>query len=275
MPNLADTQRIFWQLISAPEGVSARLAALVDREPALPSGLDGWIRGDERLGAVDRLDVYSSMYFFRLLDCLAEDFPALDAVLGHEGFHRLARDYLAVHPSRHPSLRMLGRALADFLETHPLSEERPYLADLARFEWALFDAFDAADVPPLPSERLKAVPPEDWPSARLSLTPSLRIVEAGAPVQDVWTAATEGKELPPITKRPTVLRVWREELRVFHRPIEPVELAAVRSVERGENFQATCEAAAAIVGAERAGPEVLAILERWIGDQLIVGFETA
>ncbi len=263
MPNLADTQQIFWRLISAPDGVPAGLA-----------GIEGWIRGDERLGAAARLGVYSSMYFFRLLDCLVEDFPALHAVLGHEDFHRLARDYLTVHPSRHPSLRRLGGALAGFLDTHSLSQERPYLGDLARFEWALLDAFDAADAPPLPSEQLKAVPPEEWPSARLSLTPSLRIVEVSAPVHDLWTAATEGKDLPPISKRPTVLRVWREELRVFHRAIEAVELAALRSVERGENFQTTCEAAAAIVGEEAAGPEVLAILARWLGDQLVVGFET-
>lgn len=274
MPNLADTQRIFWRLISAPEGVRAGLAAVAEREPVLRSGLQGWIRGDDRLGATERLEVYSNMYFVRLLDCLAEDYPALHSVIGHEKFHRLAADYLAAHPSRHPSLRMLGGALGEFLATHPLATEWPYLADLARFEWALLEAFDAADVSPIPQDRLRAAPAEAWPHARLLVTPSLRIVEARAPVQDVWKAATEGTEIPSIEARPTVLRVWREELRVFHRAIEAAELAVLRSIERGEDFQTMCEAAAAVVGEEEAGPKVAALLERWLADQLIVGFET-
>ncbi len=123
MTRLAQTQDVFWRLISAPEGVAAGLAALPDRERALPFGLDGWLRDDERLSAIERLDVYANMYFFRLLDCLAEDFPAIHAVVGHERFHALVRDYLTIHPSEHPSVRMLGRALGDLLETHPLSAE--------------------------------------------------------------------------------------------------------------------------------------------------------
>jgi hypothetical protein len=275
MPSLAHTQRIFWQLISAPEGVSARLAALLDGDPGLPGGLEAWIRGDDRLGATERLDVYAGMYFYRLLECLTEDFPAVHAVLGHEKFHRLARDYLTIHPSGHPSLRMLGRALGGFLETHAFLSECPYLADLARFEWALLEAFDAADASPVAPERLKGLAPDDWPFVRLSLTPSLRIVEAARPVQEVWAATSEGSEVPIIPQRRTVIRVWREDLRVFHRVIDEVELTAVRSIERGENFAAVCEAAAAIAGEERAGQAALEVLERAFRDHLIVGFETA
>src|SRR5689334_13525809 len=134
MPNLAQTQELFWRLIRAPEGVEAAVAELGARAE-LPLGLEAWIQGDERLGAVARLDVYANMYFCRLLECLAEDFPALHAMIGHESFHRLAADYLAAHPSRSPSLRVLGRALADFLDHHALSDAWPFAADLARFEW--------------------------------------------------------------------------------------------------------------------------------------------
>ena len=273
MPKLAQTQDLFWRLISAPEGVAAGLASLADRE--LPRGLEQWIRGDERLGAAQRLDVYANMYFFRLLECLGEDFPALHARVGHERFHALASEYLAVHPSQHPSLRRLGGALADFLETHPFAAEVGYLPDLARFEWALLAAFDAPDAAPLPAERLKELSAAQWPSLRLELTPSLRILEARAPVHEVWAAATESRELPPIDLRPTALRIWREDLRVFHRTIGAVERTALRCVERGESFAGMCEAAAAVVGEDSAASEVAALLERWLADQLIVGFDAS
>jgi hypothetical protein len=273
MMRLRENQEVFWRLIRAPEGVGAALASLPNREHALPRGLEGWIRGDERLSELDRLEIYASMYFFRLLDCLIEDFPATHAVVGHERFHGLAADYLAHHPSVHPSVRMLGSAFGDFLETHPLSREFCYLADLARFEWALLGAFDAPDAEPLAAECLQELAPEDWPVLRFVLAPSLRILEARAPVHEVWSAATQGRGLPSIESQPTVLRVWREELRVFHRTIGPVELAALRAAERGERFAAMCDAIAARVGEEQAATELVTILQRWLADQLIVGFD--
>jgi putative DNA-binding protein len=269
MPKLDQTQALLSRLIRAPEGAAAALAALP--AGALPGGVERWIRGDERLGAVERVDVYANMYFFRLLDCLTEDFPALAAVLGHERFHTLARDYLEAHPSRHPSVRMLGESLGDFLEGHALARECEYLADLARFEWALLGAFDAPDAAPIGAERLKAMSPEDWATLRFELTPSLRIVEARAPVDDVWNAVREGREPPVVTARPTTLRVWREDLTVFHRKIDALEHEALRGV--GLGFGAMCERAAALVGEEHAALELARLVDRWIFDRLIVGLD--
>jgi hypothetical protein len=277
MPDLPTTQRLFWRLIRAPEGAAAALAALEDRARLLPDGVDGWIRGDDRLGAVARLDVYGRMYFFRLLDCLIEDFPALHAVVGHERFHSLAADYLSAHPSCGPSLRTLGRSLAEFIERHPLGEERTdaFLADLARFEWALLEAFDASDAAPVAAQRLKDLPAERWPDLRLALAPSLRIVEAGAPVHELWAAATERRALPALAVRPTVLRIWREDLRVFHRPIDDLELAILRRAGSGERFAALCEVAATITGEGAASVRVAGLLQRWLADSLIVGFDAS
>jgi len=275
MANLANTQTLFWRLISAPEGVDAALAVLPDRERALPGGIEAWVRGDERLAAVERLEVYARMYFFRLLDCLAGDFPSVHAVVGHENFHVLVRDYLERHPSTSRSIRALGRSFAPFLDAHALGAEHPFVADLARFEWALLEAFDARDAAPLAPERLKSLPMEQWPGLRLSLTPSLRIVEASAPVQEVWAAVTGGQPPPKVASQPTVIRVWREELRVFHRVIAHVELAALRAIEQGTNFAAACDAASALVGEQEAPLEMARLLERWLGDQLLVGAESS
>lgn len=265
---LRETQQLLWRLISAPDGVPA---ALADPGRAPPGGLDAVVRGDDRLGAAERVGIYASMYFFRLLDCLTEDFPALHAVVGHQRFHELARDYLTAHPSEHFSVRMLGRHLGEFLEGHALSAGRPWLADLARFEWALLEAFDAPDAPPIGRDRLGSVRAEDWAGLRFTLTPSLRVLEARAPVQEVWSAAAAGREPPSLAGAATALRVWREGLRVFHRTIDEVELAALRAVGRGETFAGLCEAAAATLGEERAAAErVLALLQRWLADALIV-----
>jgi len=275
MPDLATTQRLFWRLIRAPEGPVAALSSLADRARQLPGGLDGWIRGDERLDAVGRLDVYARMYFFRLLDCLIEDFPVVHAVVGHERFHSLAADYLAAHPSRAPSLRLLGGSLADFLDAHPGDGASPFVADLARFEWALLEAFDAADAAAIPAERLREVPADQWADLALSLTPSLRIVDARAPVHELWAAASEGREPPVLDRRRTVLRVWRQDLRVFHRVIDDEELAMLRTAAEGSRFSALCDAVAKLAGDDAAPSQVTAVLQRWLADSLVVGFDVS
>jgi hypothetical protein len=142
---LLGAESLFWDLITAPEGVRPGLEALVRAGKADPAAIESLIGGDERLPAAERLDIYANMYFFRLLDCLKEDFPRLAAALGEGRFHNLATDYLLAHPSGNPSLRYLGQRLPGFLAGHTLARESPCLADLARLEWDRADLFDAAD----------------------------------------------------------------------------------------------------------------------------------
>src|SRR5262249_592418 len=149
---LSRTESLFWNLITAPEGVGPGLETLVRKGQAAPGAIDALIAGDERLPAAERLDIYANMYFFRLLDCLREDFPRLAPALGEDRFHNLATDYLLAHPSEHPSLRYLGRRLPEFLAGHALARESACLTDLARLEWTRADLFDASDARPLGRE---------------------------------------------------------------------------------------------------------------------------
>ena len=50
-----------------------------------------------------RVAVYSSMYLWRLVQALAEDFPVVRRLLGERLFERVA----VTHVKRHPSLRLL------------------------------------------------------------------------------------------------------------------------------------------------------------------------
>ena len=131
-PDLRKTQDLFWSLITAPEGVRPGLEGLVRRGEAPSSILDEVFAGDERLSPADRLDIYANMYFFRLLDCLREDFPKVAAAVGDDRFHNLATDFLLRHPSGHPSLRELGRRLPRFVADHALGAAFPGVRRLGR-----------------------------------------------------------------------------------------------------------------------------------------------
>src|SRR5579862_2948299 len=116
MPALAETQRLLWQLITAPEGVAAALA--VDRERGggiLADALARTVCGSGALDATARLDIYANMYFFRILDVLRDDFPGLTAVLGDTAFHNLTTDYLLACPPTRFSIRHVGDRLSSFI----------------------------------------------------------------------------------------------------------------------------------------------------------------
>src|SRR3989338_7346292 len=142
---LKNCQKLLWRLIVAPE-------------PPLKLP----IRGDDRLSSAERLTIYSRMYFLRILDSLKEDFPLVLETLGDDPFHHLIANYLRTHFPTHWSLRYAGREFPNFLKTHPLTKKLPYLADLARFEYALLDSFDAADAEVLKKVDLALLKPEKW-----------------------------------------------------------------------------------------------------------------
>jgi hypothetical protein len=265
-PTLAQTQQLFWKLITAPEGAASGRAALGPSERAVA---EAFVRGGRRLSPLERLDVYADMYFYRIRDCLKDDFGAVAAVVGDAAFHNLITDYLLVHPSAHFSLRHVGKRLPGFVRSHALIERWPYLADLATLEWAIMEAFEAADAEPILPASLTAIPPERWAELRFESTPSLRVLRLSWPVHDVWAQAQGQQAAEDVRPAPTVLRVWRQNLRVFHRSIDVSEGAALDALSAGATFGDVCEAIAAAArdatGAERAA----ALLHAWLADGLL------
>jgi hypothetical protein len=268
-PTLAETQRLFWTLVSAPEGVDATIARPDAEAARLRAALDAQIEGDDRLSAIERLDIYANMYFYRLRDCLAEDFPVLQAVVGEVRFHNLITDYLLAHPSRHPSLRYAGRALPTWLAGQPLTEEWPFLVDLARLEWAILDAFDAANSRPLTEGDLERVPPADWPALRLRMTPSVQLLDLGWAVHDTWRRVDRDEPPGTPTHAPTPIIVWRREFRVFHRPTDALERDALDVIRAGEAFGVLCERVGAAVGEAAAATTALGLIRQWLADGLL------
>jgi len=266
MATLSDAQRLLWRLITAPEGVAAAIAADADRGGALRSELLRTVRGDATLDAGQRVDIYANMYFFRILDVLKEHYPATHALLGDVTFHNLITDYLLHHPPTHYSIREAGRHLPEFIDQHANGAKHSCAADLARFERALNDAFDAADAPLLTAADLAAVPTEAWPDLRFTLHPSLCLLECGWPVHSLRAAVDRGEPVTDSEPAVTRLCVWRRELTVFHRPLAALEFAALMAIGRGAPFGEACAAAADQVADGDASERVVAALADWLAN---------
>jgi hypothetical protein len=112
----------------ARDGRRGHAAAHERRQHARDRGPDGrpmtevaasFIAPNSRLTSFERLEIYNRQYWYRVLGALAEDFPALRALVGERRFEALSIAYLAEHPSRSFTLRNLGSKLPEWLAAHP------------------------------------------------------------------------------------------------------------------------------------------------------------
>ena len=78
-----------------------------------------FIKPNDRLTSFERLEIYNRQYWFRLLDCLYDDYPGLLAVLGERKFLKFATAYLDDIPRIRLPCVILGARLEKFLREEP------------------------------------------------------------------------------------------------------------------------------------------------------------
>jgi hypothetical protein len=252
----------------------AALRAGQPQTPGAPASIDetllGLVTHRGELDGASRIRIYSDMYRARLVDVLREDFPRVVATLGDERFEALAGRYLARHPSTHPSVRYVGDRFADFVDVE--GPEPPFLADLARLEWARGEVFDAPDAEPLRLSDVQAIPAYEWPALELRSIPACRILKCAWPVHEIWASADRPEPAgPPAWEaRAVALRVWREGHEVSHAAVGALERRLLPLLERGAPLSDLCAALEDGLEPEVAAREVGSLLMRWLEDGLLV-----
>jgi hypothetical protein len=262
--DLRELQTLLYQRITDPDGTNERVGDERGRV------LEALVQADERLSAVERVDIYANAYFYRLLDCLGEDFPTTLTVVGADNFAALVREYLLGYPPAEPSILYVGVYLADFLNDHPFAERWPFIAELVRLERAVLDVFHAADAPALSLEALRAVPSEEWPALRLRTHPAVEIVPSEWRITDVLHTVEQGQELSDPEHEEASTLVWRQNALVHYRSLEPVERDVLATVSEGASFAGVCEAVAASAEEPNHVALIGRLMARWLADGIIV-----
>lgn len=241
-----------------------------------------WLR-KRRDGRPALLSVYRNAYIARLAAALADNYLVLQCAMGDESFHELALAFIRACPSRHPSIRWFGELLPDFMAQRDDLVGHPALVDLARMDWALREAFDAADAPALAPQDLARLPPEGWPGLRLQLHPSAQRLALQWNVEPAWRVLREHDpesgaaepELPEPQAHPHHLLVWRQGLETRWRSLPPREAAWLAAVQAGRSFGELCERALQDEADESAAAlAVVQALQQWLGEGLVSGWST-
>lgn len=171
------------------------------------------------------MQIYHRAYRERLAEVLADSFPKCQLFLGTSLFKDLAERYIDAHPPRERHLGRYGSHFATLLEAaYPENAE---LSDLARLEWDLRTAFDAADVPAWTVPDIEQTGPDTCLGQDNILHPSLRLQSIRTNAVSIWRAIDSDNEVPEVVRwaDPHTLAVWRKDLRPHFRSVEDDEAA--------------------------------------------------
>jgi len=253
---------------------------------------DEFIKPNDRLSAFDRLEIYNRVYWFRILDCIYDDYPGLRAILGERKFMRLVTAYLARYPSSSFTLRDLGQHLEKFLSERPemTAPNRNLALDMARFEWAQVVAFDGEAKPRIQTDDLLETTPA---KLRLALQPYLSLIELNYSV-DKFLVAVKKREadalrdeasntfeaMPRATARKRRLRlpkreriylaVHRYENMLYFKRLEPEAFAILRELARGQTLEKAC---ATVLGrSKRTNVNWSHRIQEWFHDWSALGW---
>lgn len=246
-----------------------------------------FIAPNSRLTAFERLEIYNRQYWFRILGALAEDFPALRAIVGARAFEAMSVAYLTEHPSRSFTLRNLGSRLVEWLAANPqwAGRRRRLAVEIARIEWAFVEAFDGTEYAPLTTEQIATLGGE----SRLALQPHLRLLaldyaaddlvlglhsrekrqagEAGMTPED---APGEQVKLPRLRRRKVWVAAHRVDNSVYYKRLLREEFMTLAAIRAGEPLGAAI--AAGFAGSRVPVTRQAGLLSGWFANWAELGW---
>ncbi|MDT7837148.1 HvfC/BufC family peptide modification chaperone [Aquabacterium sp. OR-4] len=184
--------------------------------------------------------------------------PVLARAVGPEAMAVLARQAWRRAPPQRGDLddwQAPGELLPALLDAAPPLAGRPWLADLARLEWAVHQAERAADGGDGPPAGLARLAAPDAPALCLRLRPGSALLRLAWPVAGLWLAAQQqpaaGRAAPACTaRRPEAVLLMRQGWRATVQVLDPADAAFTAAVLAGQPLAAALDAAVAA----QAGP---------------------
>jgi hypothetical protein len=256
--SLEDLQRAMAAAVMTPLAPDESMSPRTSDGREMSDLANSFIAPNSHLTAFERLEIYNRQYWFRVLGALAEDFPALQVLLGARRFDALAAAYLAANPSRSFSLRNLGANLPEWLEQNPSFAGRRHAVavDVARVEWAFVESFDSDENHPLTLGQIAALDA----NSPLTLQPHVRLLALGCAADELAIALHQREKaqtseagvrpasgqspltaLPRVHRRSTWVAAHRVDLSVYFRRLAPEEYRTLAAIRAGQPLGAALE----------------------------------
>lgn len=231
------------------------MPALRDLQAAFAAHLAGEARVDlatvvtgDSIPAEARLRVYRHHVQHSLATALGATYPTVQALVGEAFFRAMAKAFVASDLPRQPVLTEYGEGFPAFIDGYAAARGLPYLADMARLDWALNVAFHSSGEARLGVEDLAAIPQDRLLGMTLVLAPGTAIVSSAYPIDRIWHASQPGAagEVVDMKGAGASLLVLRRANDAAFVSLDRAEAAFAGAVASGGALEAAAQAAFAI-----------------------------
>jgi len=215
------------------------------------------------LSASARVSVYRHHVLTSLTEALVSTFPVVCRLVDRRFFGWLADCYIRTHPPVTPCLFEYGGDLPAFIVRFPACAALPWLADVARLEWAMNVALHAPDMARIRPARLAVTPADDLGALVLEFDASVTYVASRWPIDAIWRANQAGAEQTRVDldSGPVRLEVRRRDDDVLCRVLSAGAFAFRRALAAGEPLERAADAALTADVSLDLGSEIRALLD--------------
>ena len=185
-------------------------------------------------------------------------YPVVAELIGGDSFALMARQFWLRHPPERGDLACWGEALPGFLARDPQLANVPYLADVARLEWALHCNAGAPDAAPLEPASFALLGQQAPDVLTLRLPPGTVLQRSRWPVVSLVNVHLLGDPgFDTVAARVQARQgeaalVWRQGLRPCLMACTPAEAALVEALLAGQSLLAALDAALAAQAVDAA-----------------------
>lgn len=226
---LNETQALFARtMLDHPDAVDYPAPALA-----------GLFTGDET-SVPERLKIYRNNIVGSLTIALLATYPLIEKLTGKEFATHLMRSFALENPPQEACLARYGAGLDRFIANFAPARTLPWLADVARLEWAMNEAYYAPDDEPLTPADLQAMRQDAMADMTLNLRPSARLIDSRWPLESIRDFCLkedrDESETLDLNQKGGPLMVYRPALSAVLVPLEPAAFVFLQTVAYGKTL---------------------------------------
>lgn len=272
---LLEFQRRMASDVMRPLTPDEQMDPLADDGSGMDAAASAYVKPSSTLTPFERLEIYNRQYWFRLLDALSEDYPALQALMGAEDFDRMARAYLHQNRSTSFTLRNLGARLPAWMKAQ--NQGTTLAQQVAQLEWAYVESFDASQFEAMRLEQISAI--EDVHP--MALQPHIHLLAFDAAVDDLVLALRRAERPCSHDVRDALARaasdagpIWvavhRHDFVVHYRRLDEGEFVLLAALRDGKTLDQALDAVCQVQAIDVQ--KLVADVGRWLERSATLGW---
>ncbi len=150
------------------------------------------IQSHKKVPPTTQFSIYQSSIIGRLQKALQSHYPVCCQLVGTDFFFAMATAYIRQTPSYSHDINYYGATFPEFIADFPPAQSIPYIADVARLEWAWLNILTAPEADEFDFQKLAAHDEEGAGQLIFQLPPKSTLLTSPYPVHTIWETNQKG-----------------------------------------------------------------------------------